>query len=527
VNLTDQQWGLLRVLVSNHESSGGAEFYFASSHSGSGISYASGAFVNGTYDYTDFYQLRSERLITLIPASRNVYRGKPTQLGITTVRRNFAVVDEHAKQTTDSDSAFWHHRRDEFHSLPPAEYTLVWSNRRPVDLNGRLLPSQWSWLRFPDESLRARLSAIALKCAKALGHDSEDGWFDELRKADFVKFKLTGRRQENQPDGSIVEQKLGLLSDIVKHSITLCHVLEAAGSQHNAKSSRQLAIGLLAHKSEPPSGLVKDFNPTKAKEVPFQRIAKRPIHTSPPSPREIEKYAEEVFEAGLEDRIDGYARDQDRALAEVRSRNNVGAFLPALIKCKQEHLRAEILTKADAWVKAGTIYGVPLGEWAHKALEKDAVLMAAGTNSALREELRLYPARTRTTRRNTGGEQAIHRAMKSALGEAKLKLKTQRIIAEHSLGDVPPPVLQKETNSAKNYKTALARNIDRFRKECGWSFDQLSRKTGLDKKLILGHVNEGKGTRPNTVKIYADAFTKGLNRTVTVVEIESATGKNN
>jgi hypothetical protein len=49
----------------------------------------------------------------------------------------------------------------------------------------------------------------------------------------------------------------------------------------------------------------------------------------------------------------------------------------------------------------------------------------------------------------------------------------------------------------------------------------LADKTGLDKKLILGHVNEGKGARPNTLKIYADAFTKGLNRKVTVAEIES------
>jgi hypothetical protein len=68
--------------------------------------------------------------------------------------------------------------------------------------------------------------------------------------------------------------------------------------------------------------------------------------------------------------------------------------------------------------------------------------------------------------------------------------------------------------------TRLGRNIDRLRKECGWSFDKLAKKTGLDKKLILGHVNEGKGAYPKTIKVYADAFARDLNRTVEVAELE-------
>jgi hypothetical protein len=41
------------------------------------------------------------------------------------------------------------------------------------------------------------------------------------------------------------------------------------------------------------------------------------------------------------------------------------------------------------------------------------------------------------------------------------------------------------TKSVKR-KSALGRNVDRLRKECGWSFDDLARVTDLDKKLILG-----------------------------------------
>jgi hypothetical protein len=72
------------------------------------------------------------------------------------------------------------------------------------------------------------------------------------------------------------------------------------------------------------------------------------------------------------------------------------------------------------------------------------------------------------------------------------------------------------------YKSAAARNIDLLRKECGWSFDVLSEKSGLDKKLILGHVNEGKPAQVRTLKTYADTFTRGLSRPVSVAELESS-----
>jgi hypothetical protein len=76
------------------------------------------------------------------------------------------------------------------------------------------------------------------------------------------------------------------------------------------------------------------------------------------------------------------------------------------------------------------------------------------------------------------------------------------------------------TQPAKSYKTNLGRNVDRLRRECGWSFDELAAKTGLDKKLILGHVNGGKSAHLKTVKTYALAFEKKLNRPVTVAELE-------
>ncbi len=63
-------------------------------------------------------------------------------------------------------------------------------------------------------------------------------------------------------------------------------------------------------------------------------------------------------------------------------------------------------------------------------------------------------------------------------------------------------------------------NIDRLRKECGWSFDVLADKTGIDKKLTLSHVNKGTKPGPRIMKEYAQAFTKELGRQVSVADLE-------
>jgi hypothetical protein len=71
----------------------------------------------------------------------------------------------------------------------------------------------------------------------ALGYHSEDAWFDKLREADFVKFKLSGQCREKQSDGSMLEPRDGSIDDVVKHSITLCHILEADGVRSLPKGS--------------------------------------------------------------------------------------------------------------------------------------------------------------------------------------------------------------------------------------------------------------------------------------------------
>lgn len=72
----------------------------------------------------------------------------------------------------------------------------------------------------------------------------------------------------------------------------------------------------------------------------------------------------------------------------------------------------------------------------------------------------------------------------------------------------------------KSYATPLGRNLDRLRRECGLSFAGMAATTGVSKRLILRHVNEGKSAHPSTLATYASGFTDRLGRLVTVAELE-------
>jgi hypothetical protein len=86
---------------------------------------------------------------------------------------------------------------------------------------------------------------------------------------------------------------------------------------------------------------------------------------------------------------------------------------------------------------------------------------------------------------------------------------------------------QNSANSAQSVEskstkgaTAIGRNIDRLRKECGWSLDKLAKETGIDKKSILSHVNKGARPIPRILKEYAQAFTKALGQRITAPDLE-------
>lgn len=173
-----------------------------------------------------------------------------------------------------TDSATWRSIREDFEGLPPAgvedfgaEWSLIWTSRPPVAMFLPIqLPSQWTWFHPTDAGLRTRASAIFLKAAKARGYDTEDQWLDELRYADFVRFQLSGSGRDRLPDGTVVEHESGVLKDAVKHSITLCHQLEA-GSAPKPIIGR-LPSEAIARLEAATAAFMAEYLPKLEREVP-------------------------------------------------------------------------------------------------------------------------------------------------------------------------------------------------------------------------------------------------------------------
>lgn len=73
--------------------------------------------------------------------------------------------------------------------------------------------------------------------------------------------------------------------------------------------------------------------------------------------------------------------------------------------------------------------------------------------------------------------------------------------------------------SEELWKATIAENLQRFKKECHWSYEELATQVDLDKKLVIGHVKHGKGMHPETLKKYARAFSDCLGRPISTSEL--------
>jgi hypothetical protein len=75
----------------------------------------------------------------------------------------------------------------------------------------------------------------------------------------------------------------------------------------------------------------------------------------------------------------------------------------------------------------------------------------------------------------------------------------------------------------KKYKTNLGRNIDQLRQDCGWSYNDLEKSTGISKRLIIDHIFGRRQPQPKNLKLYADNFSRQLKRSITVSDLQNST----
>lgn len=98
----------------------------------------------------------------------------------------------------------------------------------------------------------------------------------------------------------------------------------------------------------------------------------------------------------------------------------------------------------------------------------------------------------------------------------------ERSALEQFQSVTPSEQLERSTTSAaSDTKRRMGQNIDRFRKECGWSYDRLAGATGIDKKLVLAHVHGKHKPKPSTQREYTEAFSKQLRRHITPLELDN------
>jgi DNA-binding XRE family transcriptional regulator len=78
------------------------------------------------------------------------------------------------------------------------------------------------------------------------------------------------------------------------------------------------------------------------------------------------------------------------------------------------------------------------------------------------------------------------------------------------------------TGTLAQHRSALGRNIDKFRKDCGWTFEKTAEHVGISKDTVNDHINHGVQPQTPTLKAYADAFSEALDRPITVEDLERA-----
>jgi ribosome-binding protein aMBF1 (putative translation factor) len=110
----------------------------------------------------------------------------------------------------------------------------------------------------------------------------------------------------------------------------------------------------------------------------------------------------------------------------------------------------------------------------------------------------------------------LNNARRAGTAHAQAQQKLQAVKADAGTEDK----WKKKNMTSAEARSPIGQNIDRLRKECGWSFEALARQTGMDKKQILSHVNKGTKPHPRIMREYAQAFTKELSRQITVADLE-------
>jgi hypothetical protein len=113
----------------------------------------------------------------------------------------------------------------------------------------------------------------------------------------------------------------------------------------------------------------------------------------------------------------------------------------------------------------------------------------------------------------------LESAARAAWLDARELIEEQR--KRITVADAPtvPSPHHEEMASPAEAASLVGRKIDELRREAGWSLGKLAEEAGVDRKAPGKHIRGHRNLYPSTVKKYAQALSRGLNRVVTVSEL--------
>jgi helix-turn-helix protein len=189
---------------------------------------------------------------------------------------------------------------------------------------------------------------------------------------------------------------------------------------------------------------------------------------------------------------------------------------------------AEVTTKKPSRLKGrghAKTDTEPLSEWT------DSEVVSALNRAKQEESAREYfnrdfkNSRTKLVRRAQQPDATFSQGFRggnatdSELEYGRLALWVDKLVSEALRRGIPLPLVESHPEKA-GAATRIGQNIERFRKDCGWSLNELADKTGIDKKQVVSHVNAKSRPHPRNLKVYADALSKGLGTKITVNDLE-------
>jgi hypothetical protein len=689
VNLTDQQKGLLRLLVSNDESNAGAEFLFTRSMTGAGLSYPKGVSVPVVCDDTDLYQLKRENLINLTPVARNVHRGKPTQLGITTVR-GFTVSDDEPLQQAMSLRKMGTPRLDlqpmAGSSEPLAQTSVGTCGEPTIDSHARSTDHLPRSAKRLMEEYESQCGLLGLEARERLKKHGEQGETHLNRQIEVAARRIGERREAIEHATDDNEQEAAEVA-LRLETTTLRQEVIGLAETVAGNAVRAFANGVLASQGRlgVHADLLREYTARLASEIRdrlsasavFREGPLLPWRQDPVTQKAIQVCEETIVERGKvgdEWPYGGQGFDgrdltwcavvQEWEASKGAEKNNPGqreripesalrSILSSHFGVRPKDVTWEQIQRAGADLcrHYGPVLVVPLELEAgnppkpapvsigtaqfwkeredefrkHDTPESNLLAVwnslddqwffrpGSGVKSTTPGAEQVFKSLARVAAKGFAGSRstepwvdwlnALRRAPNPSTGKSlysKISSTGSYTTSERELArmaqsreSIPPSgvwefvvssggngdadqskasevsdsgaaekrmfwettteaiecvftssanfclELRSRTSNRKKrvsgkrrdagtarirqanvYKTALAGNVDRLRKECGWSFGDFAKAADLDKKLILGHVNKGKGATPRTLETYARTFTEKLGRPVTVAELE-------